>query len=284
LVKNIIQNLDTSFTTKLKTSMNWPPIIGLKKKRECIKAFDADLFENSKHPSVCAACGCSIFSCQSTRLLYSDPIIQQYLHKFPDHDPFDSCGIVDSGVSLCTTCFEALQKGSIPKISIVNGFDPGCHRNLPPYLRNLTIVEERLISRSRDFSFIVTLRGWKHSGTYTKCKKNILVVRQNPTNLLNILPIAAAGLGDLINVIWVGKNRPTIEDLKPNLVVRKSVVLQALRGLIRNNPIYSNISVDQNEIDSWVDEFVPEAIVNSMTYIEDVQKEREQRTGYTYND
>ena len=87
-------------------------------------------------------------------------------------------------------------------------------------------------------------------------------------------------LPDVIKVIWVGKDQPKYKDLKPYLEVRREVIRQALLGLKANNPVYTDVTVDEQFLGEWPEAFIPEELTKSMTIIEDVKGEVEEREGY----
>ena len=83
-------------------------------------------------------------------------------------------------------------------------------------------------------------------------------------------------LAEVVKVIWVGKEQPSYKDLKPFLEVRKKVVWQALIGLKRDNPVYANVKIDEELLESWDETFIPPAIINSMTTINDTEGDSEE--------
>jgi hypothetical protein len=78
-------------------------------------------------------------------------------------------------------------------------------------------------------------------------------------------------------VVWFGNTAPTPEDLKPYLEVRKLAVYHALQWLWRSNPLYHQISFNEDLIRSWPDTFIPAELQDSIVHAED---DRDEREGY----
>jgi hypothetical protein len=62
--------------------------------------------------------------------------------------------------------------------------------------------------------------------------------------------------------------------------VEKKRVLCALVWLVENNPFYSNITIDYNQIKSWEDRFVPQVLLDAAIITEN-DSSRDQHEGYT---
>ncbi len=90
------------------------------------------------------------------------------------------------------------------------------------------------------------------------------------------MPAYLKSLAEVVKVIWVGKEQPSYKDLKPFLEVRKKVVWQALIGLKRDNPVYANVKIDEELLESWDETFIPPAIINSMMTINDTEGDSEE--------
>lgn len=101
----------------------------------------------------------------------------------------DNCGLKTSTsgskyVRTCNQCWKSLQKGQLPSFSLRNGFNYGCYSDMPNYLKNLTLVEERLISPFRTYGFIAKiLENHTSIANYRKTRGHIIVVPQDPSPL-----------------------------------------------------------------------------------------------------
>jgi hypothetical protein len=165
----------------------------------------------------------------------------------------------------------------IPPLSIFNGFNVGCPLEMPDCLRGLTLVEERLISRSRNFGTVLKIHGGPVD--YLHSKGHLIVVPQKAEKLLDVLPSPLLEHCQKVKVVWVGKDTPSVAALKAKLEVRKSVVATALRWLIAHNPLYQDIVFNEDEMTSWPESFVPEPLTRDITVV-DPDDEEQNRSGY----
>jgi hypothetical protein len=89
------------------------------------------------------------------------------------------------------------------------------------------------------------------------------------------LPSAELRLLDKIKVVWFSKTAPTSDDLRPYLEVRKEVVYNALQWLCHHNELYSQITVNNELLDSWPDSFILGDLQDSVVCAVDDLDERE---------
>jgi hypothetical protein len=94
----------------------------------------------------------------------------------------------------------------------MNGFTQYCPLDHPKYLNGLSIIEERLLAVSSTYGCIMKLK--KTAVAYRHMKGHIIVVPQKPTMLGKILPVKLLQAIENVKVIWVGKFRPTPEDIR----------------------------------------------------------------------
>jgi len=66
-------------------------------------------------------------------------------------------------------------------------------------------LEEKLLARRHLVGTIVQLED-RHG--YMGLKGHMILVPQNTTELVNLLPRPASSLPDMIHVVWTGKDRP----------------------------------------------------------------------------
>ncbi|KZO89457.1 hypothetical protein CALVIDRAFT_454436, partial [Calocera viscosa TUFC12733] len=117
-----------------------------------------------------------------------------------------------------------------------------------------------MIARCRAKGCIVQLQEGRH-GTSPANQRgivgHIIIYPQKPETLLDVLPLATDQLADMICVIFVGANPPTrewlIKHARP-LVVRRQKVMTALAWLRANNPLYSDVRVDESALDGLAEE------------------------------
>lgn len=119
--------------------------------------------------------------------------------------------------------------------------------NQPPCLQNLTQTEEMLIARACPLMCIYT----KHGGQ-RGYRGNVLNMPQDVQNFLKRLPRSPSTL-PIVVVRKPGANKTHID-----LTVRRDVVLWALQWLQQNNPFYKEITIDQDILQSFPENGVPQ--------------------------
>src|SRR5438309_8180073 len=140
-------------------------------------------------------------------------------------------------------------------------------QDYPSQLEDLTPVEECLIAKCHPVGTILKLRPGNRSAptNYHALRGHMIVIPQDPGPLLQILPSPELKLDNLIKVFWLGKYKPTNEDLYPFLQVRKDKILAALRYLVYNNHLYHNLTINYEMIEGWPDNFIPPEITENIT-------------------
>jgi hypothetical protein len=184
---------------------------------------------------------------------------------------------VDDYYLFCHFCYTAIQHGRPPKYAILNDINVTFCQHYPDILNDLTLTEECLIARYHPIASILKLRpnGSSTPLAYNRLHGHIVVLPQDPGPLLEILPSAELRLLDNIKVVWFSNTAPTSDDLRPYLEVRKEVVYSALQWLCRHNELYSQITVNNELLDSWPDSFIPGDLQDSVVCTVDDLDERE---------
>ncbi|KAJ3870369.1 hypothetical protein F5051DRAFT_304231, partial [Lentinula edodes] len=129
----------------------------------------------------------------------------------------------------------------IPLRSYANGLWTG---TLPLPLQDLTFLEEQCIARARATKCMFKLE-LGPTGQYAS-RGNVCIFPQDPSPLTTCLPPPLSQLHDEICVILVGSPdaEVTVETLSRSpLLVRRSRIIEALRWLIQNNPLYADLNV-----------------------------------------
>ncbi|KAM4063299.1 PIF1-like helicase [Hirsutella rhossiliensis] len=108
----------------------------------------------------------------------------------------------------------------------------GCEHAYPDELKDLTPLEEKLISLNSCYGFVTkySIPGGQRQ---------------------SVLPHPLVRVMDEIHVSWQGAERPGPRDLSGLLSVRRSAVERALAWLKENNPLYGEVEIDAAEIASW---------------------------------
>ncbi|RXG41776.1 hypothetical protein VDGE_30528 [Verticillium dahliae] len=160
-------------------------------------------------------------------------------------------------VPICLTCRAAFDRLRIPQACMGNTMDIGCEHRYPEELRELTPLEEKLISLNAAYGFITKFnvqRGQLTGTTYRKHIAGHITVFPNDVESLvtMILPHPLVSALDQVHVIWTGVERPTPRDVSKLLSVRPAALRSALQWLRENNSLYADIVVDEEEMAGWI--------------------------------
>lgn len=139
----------------------------------------------------------------------------------------------------------------------------------PDVLRDLTIVEERLIALSHPLMLIMKLRPGPAliRVSYDALRGHAIVVPRNPSRLLEILPDPSLRLERFIRVFWLGKNPPDPTAMKRYLRVRREPVPHVLQWLVQKNSLYENkVQIDYDTLNQWEDDLGPPALVEGIIH------------------
>lgn len=102
-----------------------------------------------------------------------------------------------------------------------------------------------------------------------------MVLPQNPGSLLTILPSSTLASHDVIRIAWAKKLLYTLSDICSFARVQIIRVLEALRWLKANNPLYTDIVINLDLLDMWKDKFMPVGLVSRVLQCEPGISERE---------
>ncbi|KAK3350320.1 hypothetical protein B0T25DRAFT_570884 [Lasiosphaeria hispida] len=145
----------------------------------------------------------------------------------------------------------------------------GCEHRYPVELRDLSPLEEKLISLNSAYGFITKFniqRGQQTGPTYRKHMSGHVTVFSNDVESLaaEILPHPLISTLEQVYVIWTGPERPTPRDVSKLLTVRPGALRAALRWLRSHNPLYADIVINEHEMRTWT--FEDESEVPEMAY------------------
>ena len=202
---------------------------------------------------VCASCACIGHNMSDYTLL---SILDQRLSCLtvdPAFVSFDfSCGVsaldtqnimVDplgiqpkgspSSLWLCNTCHSSIMLGKRPLESLANSRWVG---SVPDELKDLTWIEELLVARAHVVGRVVRLQD-HNQASYFGIKGHIILLPQDTTLLLNLLPMSPASLPDVVRVVWTGKSARDRDRLRSqgNCLQCPAMAVSAQRGLSTGN-------------------------------------------------
>jgi hypothetical protein len=159
-------------------------------------------------------------------------------------------------VAICVTCQAAFDRNLVPDSCMGSTMHIGCEHRYPRELRELTPLEEKLISLNAAYGFITKFnvqRGQQTGPTYQKHVVGHISVFPNDVDSLaaRILPHPLVSTLEQVHVIWTGLKRPKPLDVSKLLSVRPGALRAALEWLRVNNPLYADIVINEEEMNSW---------------------------------
>jgi hypothetical protein len=162
-------------------------------------------------------------------------------------------------VFICADCNSYLKRNLTPKYALANNLYMGI---VPSVLQKLNSIEQSCISLVRIRMNIYKYNTYT-SGTVLKFRGNVIAFPQDPIELLQTLPNLPNS--EDIQILFVGKNQPTIIDLNKLFNVRKQVgVIDPIRWLQHHNWIYKKITISKSKIDELPYNGVPNFILNNI--------------------
>lgn len=163
----------------------------------------------------------------------------------------DSCAML----SFCSECHASILKSKTPALALANHMFLG---DVPPELKDLTMIEEAMIAKCRAKSWVVQLQAKNDSTCLPNSQRGLkghtIIYPQQPQGLTRILPPSVAEICTPICVIFVGAHKPSNEWLKTRakpLIVRRERVRKALEWLHLHNPLYADIEIDYPTLDTF---------------------------------
>jgi hypothetical protein len=211
-----LKELGDRFAEPLQAEEEFPP--PLPDAKDLYTGFYDEMTELTKNIT-CASCGCfdhhqdkfaSVPSNDSSlRHLRVDPSLVPFDFKSgiaaldESHIMIDPNGIVDGPLlSICHTWRKSLKINKLPPQSLANRRWIG---PVPPQLQDLTWMEGLLIARAHLMGRIVCLQNRNTTTHRSTLKGHVILLAQDTTKLLDILPLPPSSLPDIVRFVWVGK-------------------------------------------------------------------------------
>jgi hypothetical protein len=153
------------------------------------------------------------------------------------------------------------MKAEIPPLSAGNFVNQLFCQDYPDVLRELNTVEERFIARAHVIgAFLKLTSGAQKAAGYRGGRGHYVAIKQDPSNLLTILPTRDLLAHTTITVSWEKETPPSEDNLARFCSVDKNKVLLALLWLCANNPVCKEVTIDYELLDSWPDNHIPQEI------------------------
>jgi hypothetical protein len=270
---------------------NWPQIVDADLKDRLQHAFVDATSSSTLKEEACAVCGgCFVSNEMYPDVLRHNEIKSLDLLRLPETTPnllraefvrddelnglaLDKSGLHRRGeeglvIKLCKVCHKFLvNEDKMPPFALANSMILG---SIPPELQDLTVVEEALIARRRAKMWVIHLRGDTDDGTDERSsipgvtsvsgieqkglRGHVVVYNADARNLASCLPPSLDNSSVPVCVVFVGSSEPTrewlLEKARP-LIIRTEKVRAALIWLKQNNPLYKDIIIDHDVLDSW---------------------------------
>ena len=266
---------------------NWPQLVSQESKDKIIALFKEMTSRTQLQSVTCASCGSLVpksrshpVSCNDINLeclkqpdLYEnelamvedrwlDPDVPAPRMPYSD-GPLKDVLLVPEGVSqqsnnnclltLCRTCYNSVKREEVPPMALANRMFIG---DIPPELRDLTVVEEAMIARCRAQCWVVQLREDNQEIVLPTAQRglkgHIIIYPQNPSRVATILPPSIDDITSPLCVLFVGATPPSEEWLREKakpLAVRGSKVRNALIWLKQNNRLYKDVIINEEVLE-----------------------------------
>ena len=270
----IASHLGAEFSMFTDASATFPPEVTPEIQRGCLNDYLQDI-NNAADRGSCGCCGAMIQSAKLERILFADPILAGNKHEF------DICAIEfhpireteKVAVDLCSGCLRSIRSSgtdSVPKFSATNDINTTLCQHYPECLKDLTLIEQFFISRAQLIGYVLRISQKGKPGiSYRSAAGHIMAFKQDPSNLLSILPSAELEPYQFITVSWEGKKRPSDANLLRYCQVRKAKVLAALQWLCKNNPVYKDVRINTELLATWSeDPFIPPSLLENAAITE----------------
>jgi hypothetical protein len=239
-------------------SLTFPETITPNIQMSCLQAYQQAISNASKRLP-CGICGGLYQEDQVLSTSLQDGCLQNFLQMTATSP--DSCAVMGGIVGICFACSSWIAKAEIPPLSAGNFVNQLFCQDYPDVLRDLNTVEERFIARAHVIgAFLKLTSGAQKGAGYRGGRGHYVAVKQDPSNLLTILPTRDLLAHTTITVSWEKETPPSEDNLARFCSVDKNKVLLALLWLCANNPVYKEVTIDYELLDSWPDSHIPQEI------------------------
>lgn len=250
--------LDQEYQYMRQATSDFPELITSAIQMSCMKDYQRAISDASRRLP-CGLCGGLYQEDEIISVSIQDDSLQYFLQRTKTAP--DCCAVKDNVVSLCTTCNSAIAKRAIPLLSAGNFVNCLFCQDYPECLKNLNAVEEAFIARAHVIGIFLKLTSGARQGiSYRGSRGHSVAVRQDPTQLLRILPTRRLQDHTTITVSWDRGSPPSEENLARFCSVDKTKVLNALLWLCATNQIYESVVIDYSVLDAWPDHHIPQEI------------------------
>ena len=178
--------LDEEFQYMKQASTTFPEVITPSIQMSCMKAYQKAISDASRRLP-CGLCGGLFQEEEVLDISLQDANLLHFFEK-TGTEP-DCCAVKDDSVGLCSICSSAVAKQAIPPLSAGNFTNCLFCQDYPAVLKNLNTIEEAFIARAHVIGMFLKLTSGAQRGiSYRGSRGHCVAVRQDPSQLLRILP------------------------------------------------------------------------------------------------
>jgi hypothetical protein len=283
-MQRVVSEADASNAMLAEVSKNWPQRVSHAQKDSIVHDFRAATSTQALKSFMCASCAervrhnkrCNrlvsdidlhILCC--TAMLDPDAVVAIPPVLYTD-GPLAGILVDPAGVhqnedgslslSLCPHCKSALSRKKLPRFALANLNIIG---DVPPELKDLTLVKEMLVARCQAKMCMIKLQDHRDDielpTVQRGIKGHIIIFPQHPDKISNIMPPTVNDVVTPICILFCRSTPPTPKWLKENarpLIVRCEAVLRALKWLCAHNHLYKDVTVDTDRVSMLPEEDV----------------------------
>jgi Helitron helicase-like domain at N-terminus len=179
--------------------------------------------------------------------------------------------------TLCHSCHTELwEKNGLPKDALAN------HRwigEVPDVLKRLTLIDQALVAQCHYNGCVIQLEHRKDN--YHFVKGYMVLVPQDTSELLTLLPQHPAKLAETMKLVWVGKEKTDKDQVQSQATCHLLLALKALEWLCANHADYKNgaVEIDYAVLNGLPAVFLVDDLVNSMGFVSDSAAKDAARSG-----
>jgi hypothetical protein len=205
--------------------------------------------------------------------------------------------------TICLKCYRSLCNNNRPANALARGLWVG---DVPEELKKLTLAERILVQLAFPRVYLVKLQPKKRRATgapmalpadqlFDGISGSVCSVKM-PTDevvcmlegkLANAptLPNPSLILAHTISVAYLGFGKTPPYYLRNLFLVRRQVVLSAIKWLCFNNPVYKNVTIDEEALSALPEDGIPDSIVvRDGASAHDIALAASEGVGYTRQD
>jgi len=271
--------------------------------RNMVREFIQRTSNDAMKTFVCACCASekdisnlTIFPLDSI----PNPHLLVPIHPHPEHKLFRNMLLEPKGVdvngnmvNLCGECHLDLHRNNLPPLALANNMWIG---PIPDCLEMLTLAERILIAKYFPTAYIIKMfpkqagsAHWDKSKMYSGFKGCVSTYTLDPKLVASmidgkILPAPPAILSATVAVTFItpsGKKEFSLPDL---LRVRRHRVREALLWLKVNNPLYHDIVISEERLQSLPEDDIPQEIRETARHSTDIEAVIREHDGYVPTD